>query len=109
MYAGRRASPRRVLATSLLDTLPDCSASSRTSTVSPLRGHCIEPHCPQLIRTDMKKLLMIPMLLVAIACPKDKKAADTVPPVPLDTSPANLKDLPSALPPEDPDTHKVQV
>ena len=57
----------------------------------------------------MKRLLMIPMLLVAIACPKDKKTADTVPPVPLDTTPADLSQLPSALPPAEPDTHRAVV
>ena len=55
----------------------------------------------------MRRLLMIPMLLVAIACPKDKKTADTVPPVPLDTAKTDLSDLDVNLPPEDPDTHKV--
>ncbi len=57
----------------------------------------------------MRRLMMIPMLLVAIACPKDKKNADTVPQVPLDTTPANLKDLPTSLPQAEPDTFKPAV
>ena len=57
----------------------------------------------------MRRLLMIPMLLVAIACPKDKKTADTVPPVPLDTTPSDLSGLKTNLPPEQPDTFKAPV
>lgn len=57
----------------------------------------------------MRRLLMIPMLLVAIACPKDKKTADTVPTVPLDTTPADLSGLESTLPPPEPDTFKAAV
>ena len=54
----------------------------------------------------MRRLMMIPMLLVAIACPKDKRAADTVPAVPLDTTPVDLSGVQSGLPPAEPDTFK---
>ena len=54
----------------------------------------------------MSRLLLIPMLLIVIACPKDKKTADTVPQVPLDTTPADLSGLQTNLPPAEPDTFK---
>ena len=57
----------------------------------------------------MKRLLMIPMLLVAIACPKDKRSSDTLPSVPLDTTPADLSGLQSNVPPPQPDTFKPPV
>ena len=54
----------------------------------------------------MRRLMMIPMLLVAIACPKDKKSSDTIPVVPLDTTPADLSKLDMGIPPAEPDTFK---
>ena len=57
--------------------------------------------------TVTSRLLLIPMLLVAIACPKDKKTQDTIPQVPLDTAPADLSTLPTVLPPPAPDTFKA--
>ena len=57
----------------------------------------------------MRRLLMIPMLLVAIACPKDKKSQDTIPPVVHDTTPTDLSQVPVNLPPAAPDTFKPAV
>ena len=57
----------------------------------------------------MSRLLLIPMLLVVIACPKDKKAQDTIPAVPLDTTPADLSKLDLNVPPPAPDTFKPAV
>jgi hypothetical protein len=53
----------------------------------------------------MRRLLLLPLLLVAVACPKDKKGPDTTR-IPLDTSPANLSDIKSDIPPAEPDTFK---
>ena len=54
----------------------------------------------------MRRLLLIPFLLVAVACPKDKKAADTVAPMAVDTAPADLRGLTVDIPPAEPDTFK---
>ena len=54
----------------------------------------------------MKRLLLLPLLLVAIACPKDKKTTDTVPKLAVDTTPADLSGLGTSLPPAEPDTFK---
>ncbi len=54
----------------------------------------------------MRRLLLLPLLLVAIACPKDKKTPDT-PRLQVDTTPANLSDLGTSLPPAEPDTFKA--
>src|SRR5687768_7770209 len=54
----------------------------------------------------MKRLFLIPMLLVAIACPKDKKTQDTIPRVPLDTNPTDLSGVQTNVPPPQPDTFK---
>lgn len=57
----------------------------------------------------MRRFLMIPMLLVAIACPKDKKSQDTITPVPLDTTPTDLSGVNVNVPPAQPDTFKPAV
>ena len=57
----------------------------------------------------MRRLLMIPMLLVAIACPKDKKNQDTIPQVPLDTTPTDLSNVDINIPTAAPDTFKPAV
>ena len=54
----------------------------------------------------MRRLIFVPLLLVAVACPKDKKVNDTVPAIPVDTTPADLSGLKADLPPEVPDTFK---
>jgi hypothetical protein len=56
----------------------------------------------------MKRLLLVPLLLVAIACPKDRDDADTIPAIPLDTTPVDLSDVASDLPPAAPDTFRVK-
>jgi hypothetical protein len=53
----------------------------------------------------MRRLLLLPLLLVAVACPKDKKTADTTR-IPIDTSPADLSGVTTNLPPAEPDTFK---
>ena len=53
----------------------------------------------------MRRLLLLPLLLVAVACPKDKKTADT-PKLQVDTTPADLSKLGTTLPPAEPDTFK---
>ncbi len=55
----------------------------------------------------MRRLLMIPMLLVAIACPKDKKTQDTIPQVELDTTPTDLSKVDVNIPTAAPDTFKA--
>ena len=55
----------------------------------------------------MRRLLLLPMLLVAVACPKDKQSADTVAPMVVDTMPADLSDIKADLPPAAPDTFKA--
>jgi hypothetical protein len=55
----------------------------------------------------MRRLLLLPLLLVAVACPKDKKTADTVPPIPVDTTQADLSDITTTRPPPEPDTFKT--
>ena len=57
----------------------------------------------------MRRLLLLPLLLVAIACPKDKKTGDTIPRIPVDTTPADLTGLGTTLPPAEPDTFKPAV
>ena len=54
----------------------------------------------------MRRLLFLPLLLVAIACPKDKKTADTTR-IPVDTTPADLTGLTADVPPPAPDTFKA--
>ena len=56
----------------------------------------------------MRRLLLLPLLLVAVACPRDKKAADTTARIPLDTTPADLTGITAELPPPEPDTFKVK-
>ncbi len=56
----------------------------------------------------MKRLLLLPLLLVSIACPKDRNDADTIPAIPLDTTPADLSDITVDLPPAEPDTFRVR-
>jgi outer membrane biosynthesis protein TonB len=53
----------------------------------------------------MKRLLLLPLLLVAVACPKDKKTVDTTR-IPVDTTPADLSGISADLPPAAPDTFK---
>ena len=55
----------------------------------------------------MKRLLLVPLMFALMACPKDKKASDTIPRIPLDTVPQDLSNIQTSLPPQDPDTHKV--
>ena len=55
----------------------------------------------------MRRLLLLPMLLVAVACPKDKQSADTAAPMVVDTTPADLSDIKADLPPAEPDTFKA--
>ena len=59
--------------------------------------------------TRIARLAAAPLFLLALAaCPKDKKAdVDTAAQVPLDTTPADLSAVTSAIPPADPDTFKV--
>ena len=59
--------------------------------------------------TRIARLAAAPLLLFALAaCPKDKKAdVDTAAQVPLDTTPADLSQVTSAIPAADPDTFKV--
>ena len=54
----------------------------------------------------MRRLLLVPMLLVAVACPRDKKAVDTTARIPVDTTPADLTGLKVDIPPAEPDTFK---
>ena len=54
----------------------------------------------------MRRLLLLPLLLVAVACPKDRKTADT-PKLQVDTTPADLSNLGTTLPPAEPDTFKA--
>ncbi len=54
-------------------------------------------------------LMMIPMLVVVMACPKDKKSQDTIPRVELDTNPTDLSQVEVNLPPAAPDTFKAPV
>lgn len=54
----------------------------------------------------MRRLLLLPLLLVAIACPKDKRTEDTTR-IPVDTTPADLSDIKVDLPPPEPDTFKA--
>ncbi len=55
----------------------------------------------------MRYLLLLPLLLAAVACPKDRKATDTAAAIPLDTTPVDLSDVKADLPPPDPDTFKA--
>lgn len=55
----------------------------------------------------MRRLLLLPLLLVAVACPRDKKTADTVAPMVVDTTPADLSDIVADVPPPEPDTFKA--
>jgi hypothetical protein len=55
----------------------------------------------------MRRLILLPLLLVAVACPKDKKVNDTVPPIPVDTTPADLSDIKVDIPAPEPDTFKA--
>ena len=62
----------------------------------------------------MRRLALLPLLLVTLACPKDKRpgAGDTVavaPPLVADTVATDLSAVQSALPPADPDTFKVRT
>ena len=54
----------------------------------------------------MKRLLLLPLLVVALACPKDKPGPDTTR-IPLDTTKADLSDIKADLPPAEPDTFKA--
>ena len=54
----------------------------------------------------MRRLLLLPLLLVAVACPKDKKSADTIAPMVVDTSKADLSAITVDIPPAEPDTFK---
>jgi hypothetical protein len=55
----------------------------------------------------MKRLIFLPFLLVAVACPKDKKVNDTVPAIVVDTTPADLSDIKADIPAPEPDTFKA--
>jgi hypothetical protein len=54
----------------------------------------------------MKRLLLLPLLLVTLACPKDEKGPDTTR-IPVDTTKADLSNLKVDLPPPEPDTFKA--
>jgi len=54
----------------------------------------------------MRRLLLLPLLLVAVACPKDKKTADTTTPLVVDTTKADLTGVTVDIPPAEPDTFK---
>lgn len=54
----------------------------------------------------MKRLIIFPLLLAVIACPKDKRD-DVAPPLVADTIATDLSGVQTALPPADPDTVKV--
>lgn len=56
----------------------------------------------------MRRLIIVPLLLLAIACPKDRRDADTIPAIPLDTTPVDLSDVTPDLPPAAPDTFRVR-
>jgi hypothetical protein len=47
------------------------------------------------------------LVAVLAACPKDKPAKDTAAAIPVDTTPADLSNVTSAIPAADPDTFKV--
>jgi hypothetical protein len=59
----------------------------------------------------MKRASLIPLLVVALACPRDKSAkggGDTLAVAALDTTPADLSGIETSLPPAAPDTFKPQ-
>lgn len=52
----------------------------------------------------MRRLAIIPALLLLAACPKDKKVEPATDTIALDTNPTDLSNVQSALPPAAPDT-----
>jgi hypothetical protein len=58
----------------------------------------------------MKRLVLIPLLVVAAACPGDKKPkADTAAAIPVDTTAQDLSKISTDLPPADKDTFKLRT
>lgn len=53
----------------------------------------------------MKRLLLLPLLALSLACPKDDKGVDTAR-IPVDTTKADLSSLKVDVPPPEPDTFK---
>ena len=56
----------------------------------------------------MKRASLIPLLAVALACPRDKTVKSAGDSVALDTTPADLSSIQTSLPPAAPDTFKPQ-
>src|SRR5688500_18877794 len=54
----------------------------------------------------MKRLLLLPLLVLTLACPKDEKGPDTTR-IPVDTTKADLSGLKVDVPPPEPDTFKA--
>lgn len=54
----------------------------------------------------MRRLLLFPLVVVVLGCPKDKPGPDTVGRLELDTMPTDLSGLATAVPPAEPDTFK---